>query len=155
MHHGIVIPDSDMDEMMDFILEYDKDVEESPPAWIDWDSGAPLPHADPISDGETESITSGDESADDGRLPFLQLPKNPNGKLCKCGSDTHLTVQSFACPLNNRYRANNDDGSDDDGDSDSGDNDNDFDDDGSDGFGFLIFYCLSLSHSLLYYLLFM
>ena len=34
--------------------------------------------------------------------PFLHLPPNPDGRTCKCGSTTHLTVQSHACPLNPR-----------------------------------------------------
>ena len=94
--------------------------EGDPPGWINWGSVAnEAPEADPHESDPHESDSSevsSDEKEDDG-LPFNVLPKNKDGKTCRCGSDTHLTVQSHACPMNPRNRpfvgSVDDDGTDD------------------------------------------
>ena len=67
------------------------------------------------SDGEKEESADVSSSEDDTpNLGWLHLPKNRNGKKCRCGSETHQTVSSLACPLNPRNARSDDGGSDDD-----------------------------------------
>jgi len=109
MKHGIVIPAEERDEMVSFLTAGLQDAQ--PPAWITWAVDADADNIDaPNDDHATSSSSESDDDGDgDECLPFLHLPLNPDGRKCRCGSDTHLTVNSFACPLNARNRVDDDD----------------------------------------------
>ena len=91
IRHGIRIPDIEKEEMLQYLQEGPP--EGQPPAWINWDDGA-----DPPDDGAVSSLESDvqqfDEDSEEDYVSFLHLPKNKGGKKCRCGSDTHLTVNS-------------------------------------------------------------
>lgn len=112
MQHGIAISDETQEEMQHF-LEAGLPAGE-PPSWITWsaDDDSDDSHVPPLIDDDSEVTSDGDDdSNDDNHLPFLHLAKNTGGRKCRCGSDTHLTVNSHACPLNPRnVRAGHDDG---------------------------------------------
>ena len=36
-------------------------------------------------------------------MPIGHFAPNPDGKLCRCGSTTHMTVTSHRCPLSKRW----------------------------------------------------
>ena len=107
MKHGIAIPQEEKDEMQSFLRN--GPVRGDPPAWIDWD----------VADDEipelvdNSSSDGGDEYAEDSDgddpIPFLHLPLNPAGRTCRCGSRTHRTITSHACPLNPRNSVDGDD----------------------------------------------
>ena len=99
MKHGITIPEDDSDEMLHFFAGELPDGE--PPAWITWGT---VVHDH--SDSELASDNSdsdNDEDNGDDYVPFLHQPLNPGGRKCRCGSQTHMTTNSHACPLNPRY----------------------------------------------------
>ena len=102
--HGIRIPKSCKNEMLELLEAGPRTA--APPPWVDWGAGANV-HVDAVDDYESDSDNNDfyrpDE--DEDYTPFLVLPKNKDGRVCRCGSDTHLTVQSHACPLNPRYRS--------------------------------------------------
>ena len=144
MRHGIAIPSSEKHEMMNFLNTPRDDVEQQPPTWVEWSTAADTDtESTEINDVDSESSSSSDEETEEYR-PFLHLPQNPNGRRCRCGSTTHMTINSFACPLNPRNvaaagatvrdddaAANDDvsDSSDDDDTAADGDNDSDSSDD--------------------------
>ena len=84
-----------------------------PPAWIPWRLGdaaelATASDHSPQSDDST-SCEDSDFEVDGPFVPFLANPVNKDGKKCRCGSSTHLTVNHLACPLNpKRSRADDD-----------------------------------------------
>ena len=98
MKHGITIPDSDKEEMLHFLTEGPPDA--PPPSWISWPAGVREEFSEEEPNDEPDDD---DDDSDDDYAPFLHLPKNPGGRTCRCGSDTHMTVNSHACPLNPRY----------------------------------------------------
>jgi len=98
MKHGISIPLDDKTEMMSILT--DGPTEGAPPDWVDWSAPAGAQSDD--DDDVVEDLISDSDDNDEYR-PFLQLPKNPDGKRCRCGSDTHMTVNALACPMNPRY----------------------------------------------------
>ena len=98
MKHGITIPDSDKEEMLRFLTEGPPDA--PPPSWISWPAGVREEFSEEEPNDEPDDD---DDDSDDDYAPFLHLPKNPGGRTCRCGSDTHMTVNSHACPLNPRY----------------------------------------------------
>ena len=102
MKHGIKIPTQYKEEMLNFLREGPP--EGAAPGWIDWGDLVPS-SSDDDDNGDSSSEASADDS-DSGvdYAPFLTLPKNKNGRKCRCGSDTHCTTQSHACPLNPRNR---------------------------------------------------
>ena len=133
MRHGIKIPAAYKEEMLRLLADGPRDA--PPPAWVDWEAGAVLPREDDDANNEESSEVSSSEDSDGDNLPFLVLPQNPDGRKCRCGSSTHLTVQSHACPLNPR-NLNDGDGdsdADSDGDDSDGGSDGDHSDGGSDG----------------------
>ena len=71
-----------------------------PPAWVEWDTASGSESSE--TSVQDESSRSSDSSDDDEYRPFMHLPANPDGRRCHCGSTTHMTVNSFACPLNPR-----------------------------------------------------
>jgi len=102
MQHGIAIPESEKNEMLNFLTTSRDDVDHEPPTWVEWSTASDTEssaesHAD---DNSSESSSSSDEEEE--YRPFLHLPPNPDGRRCRCGSTTHMTVNSFACPLNPR-----------------------------------------------------
>ena len=103
MKHGIKIPRRDKEQMLKFLQ--DGPEEGHPPEWVYWAAGVCItsPALDVASDDddESDSFSSSDTDKEE-YLPFLHLPKNPNGLRCRCGSDTHLTTNSHACKLNPR-----------------------------------------------------
>ena len=106
MRHGIKIPRHQQYEMLNFLAEGPE--EGQPPAWITW-TGENVHVSSSSSD--TSSSDSDESSEDSEYRPFLQLTQNPDGRKCRCGSTTHLTIQSHACPQNprNNINQNNDD----------------------------------------------
>lgn len=119
MRHGITISDRDKEEMLGFL---DRGVADGqPPSWINW-----TVHGTDTTSDDAEESSASSETSEEEYQPFLHLRPNPDGKRCRCGSTTHLTVNSHACPLNPRNRDDNDDGA---GESK---NDNDKDDSSSD-----------------------
>ena len=104
MRHGIAIPQRDANEMLEFLRTSRDDADNEPPAWVEWDTESDSESSE--SSVQHESSGSSD-SSDDEYLPFMNLPANPDGKKCRCGSTTHMTVNSFACPLNPRNVAAN------------------------------------------------
>ena len=102
MKHGIKIPQQYKEEMLNLLVEGPP--EGAAPGWIDWGDLVPS-SSDDDDNGDSSSEASTDDS-DSGvdYAPFLTLPKNKNGRKCRCGSDTHCTTQSHACPLNPRNR---------------------------------------------------
>ena len=118
MRHGIAIIERDRAEMLSFLTVARADCEQVPPVWGEWSTASD-------TDGDdTESFVGSESSDEEGEYrPFLQLPPNPDGRRCRCGSTTHMTVSSFACPLNPRNNAVNDAGDNDAGESESDDND--------------------------------
>ena len=105
MRHGIAIPTSEKHEMMNFLNTPRDEVEQQPPAWAEWSTAADTDtESTEIIGSDSESSSSNDEEDEEYR-PFLHLPPNPNGRRCRCGSTTHMTINSFACPLNPRNLA--------------------------------------------------
>ena len=100
MRHGISIPTPEKEEMLNFLTEGPPEGEA--PGWIDW--GDNISSSSEDNDDDNTSSESSDNDSDGEDLPFLTLPKNKNGRTCRCGSDTHLTIQSHACRLNPRNR---------------------------------------------------
>ena len=120
MRHGIAISERDRAEMLSFLTVARADCEQVPPVWGEWSTASD-------TDGDdTESFVGSESSDEEGEYrPFSQLPPNPDGRRCRCGSTTHMTVSSFACPLNPRNNAVNDAGDNDAGESESESDDND------------------------------
>ena len=142
MRHGIEVPECDADQMLHFLNTSRQDADHEPPLWEEWDT-VPGTTSSENSDRSESSGSPSDSSDDDDEYrPFLHLPPNPDGKRCRCGSTTHMTINSFACPLNPRNKAadaadngddddaadNGDDDAADNGDDDAADNGNDDDD---------------------------
>ena len=102
MRHGITIRGTHVNEMMTFLDTSREDADHQPPAWVEWHTASSCESSE--STIENESSGSSDSSDDDGDeyTPFLHLPENPDGRRCRCGSTTHMTINSFACPLNPR-----------------------------------------------------
>jgi len=132
MKHGISIPERDANEMLSFLNTPRDDVAQEPPAWGEWNTASDETES---SESSAESSVSSDDDNDDRYQPFLQLPANPDGRRCRCGSTTHMTINSFACPLNPRNITENVDntvdgatvGRDDDADVNNDDDDDDAD----------------------------
>ena len=97
--HGIKIPLEDREEMNMLLNEGPPDV--APPPWVQWDVYADVDDSDSSDVDESSSDVSEDAEPSEYR-PFLELPKNKDGRTCRCGSQTHLTTSSHACPLNPR-----------------------------------------------------
>ena len=73
-----------------------------PPKWIDWSKHQV---GEQVLDDESEESTSSDEpEVNVEYVPFRHFKKNPDGKLCRCGSNTHLTTNHRACRLRKRAR---------------------------------------------------
>ena len=102
MRHGIAIPSSEKDEMMNFLNTPRDDVEQQPPTWVEWATEADSDTESTVHVDDSESSSSGDEEEEEEYRPFMHLPPNPDGRRCRCGSTTHMTNNSFACPLNPR-----------------------------------------------------
>ena len=104
MRTGLTFPDDEKEEMM-YFLKYGPGPRLGPaipPMWIDWSN---YQVREQVSADESEESNSSDESeVDDEYVPFLHYKKNPDGKLCRCGSDTHLTTNHRACRLRKRAR---------------------------------------------------
>ena len=103
MRHGITISDRDKEEMLGFFGRGIPDGQ--PPSWISW-----FVYDATTDDAEIPESPVSSEDSDEEYQPFVHLRENPDGKRCRCGSTTHLTVNSHACPLNPRNRDDNDDG---------------------------------------------
>ena len=103
MRHGIPIPAAEREEMLRFLRA--RLPPGPPPAWKQWHPEDPdlTPDED---EGRDTSEESSEEEGDE-YVPYLHLPENSGGRTCRCGSRTHLTTNSHACPLNPR---NQDDG---------------------------------------------
>jgi len=119
IRHGINIPRHDKDEMLDFLANGPAD---TLPEWVNWTVDTPASPDDDSSDTSTSHEVSSEEDSDE-ETPFLHLPQNPGGRKCRCGSSTHLTIRSHACPLNPRNRDSNDGDDDDSNDGDSNQSD--------------------------------
>ena len=133
IRHGIHIPRQDKTEMLDFL---DSGPGDTPPEWINWRAVTATDGDDSSTSSSDDSSTSHDVSSDedtDSDTPFLHLPRNPDGRKCRCGSDTHLTIQSHACPLNPRNKKDGDGESDGDSDGNNDDSSDDNTNDSSDG----------------------
>lgn len=102
MHHGITISDRDKEEMLGFFARGVADGQ--PPSWISW-----VVYDNTTDDPEITGSPVSSEESDGEYHPFVHLRENPDGKRCRCGSTTHLTVNSHACPLNPRNRDDKDD----------------------------------------------
>ena len=102
MKHGIKIPTQYKEEMLNFLREGPP--EGAAPGWIDWGDLVSSSSDEDDSGDSSSEVSGGDSDSDDVYAPFLALPKNKNGRTCRCGSDTHYTTQSHACPLNPRNR---------------------------------------------------
>ena len=95
---GLAFPDDEKEEMM-YFLKYGPAI---PPKWIDWSKHQV---GEQVLDDESEESTSSDEpEANDEYVPFRHFKQNPDGKLCRCGSNTHLTTNHRACRLRKRAR---------------------------------------------------
>ena len=103
MRHGITISDRDKEEMLGFFARGVADGQ--PPSWISW-----VVYDRTTDDPEIPGSPVSSEETDEEYHPFVHLRENPDGKRCRCGSTTHLTVNSHACPLNPRNRDDKDDG---------------------------------------------
>jgi len=104
MRHGITITESATNQMLRFLNTSREDAVREPPAWVEWDTASDSESSESSVEAEAEAESSGssDSGDDDEYRPFLHLPPNPDGKRCRCGSTTHMTVNSHACPLNPR-----------------------------------------------------
>ena len=102
MRHGITISDRDKEEMLGFFARGVADGQ--PPSWISW-----VVYDNTTDDPEITGSPVSSEESDEEYHPFVHLRENPDGKRCRCGSTTHLTVNSHACPLNPRNRDDKDD----------------------------------------------
>ena len=75
------------------------------PFWIDW---ARNPHRVAVvagaSDSETTSAVAGAIPKQKEYVPLGGSAKNKDGKICRCGSATHLMSTSRLCPLNPNLR---------------------------------------------------
>ena len=127
--------------MLSFLTTPRGGADRSPPAWGEWQTAS----ESDSSESSAESSVSSDDDGDDEYQPFLKLPENPDGRRCRCGSTTHMTINSFACPMNPRNITENVHGAtvgrgddadasndDDDDDADASDDDDDDDADASD-----------------------
>lgn len=101
--HGISIPECDSSEMLRFLTTPRADADREPPAWGEWKTAS----ESESSETSAESSVSSDDDDDDEYQPFLKLPENPDGRRCRCGSTTHMTINSFACPMNPRNLTEN------------------------------------------------
>ena len=98
MRTGLAFPDDEKEEMM-YFLKYGPAI---PPKWIDWSKHQV---GEQVLDDESEESTSSDEpEVNVEYVPFRHFKKNPDGKLCRCGSNTHLTTNHRACRLRKRAR---------------------------------------------------
>ena len=103
MRHGITIRGTHADEMMTFLNTSREDADHQPPAWVEWHTASSCESSESTIENESSgSSDSSDDDDDDEYQPFLHLPENPDGRRCRCGSTTHMTINSFACPLNPR-----------------------------------------------------
>ena len=112
MRHGITICDRDKNEMLGF---FDRGIADGPPpSWIEWRvRDTNNTNTDDVENAESSAAS---ESEDEEYQAFMHLRQNPDGKRCRCGSTTHLTINSHACPLNPRNRVDNGHGNDNAGD---------------------------------------
>lgn len=103
MRHGITICDRDKNEMLGF---FDRGIADGPPpSWIEWRvRDTNNTNTDDVENAESSAAS---ESEDEEYQAFMHLRQNPDGKRCRCGSTTHLTINSHACPLNPRNRVDN------------------------------------------------
>jgi len=111
--------------MRRFLSTSREDTNYEPPTWCEWDTASVTSDTEASGSNDDEASVSSDSGDDDDEYrPFMSLPPNPDGRRCRCGSTTHLTVNSFACPMNPRNVAPNvhdDDGEE--NDDDNGEND--------------------------------
>ena len=104
MKHGIKIPREDREEMLHYLEHGPGNGPETPPTWINWSDNQTTTATTGDDDESSSSSVSDEEDTDGPYVPFAHIPKNKNGKKCRCGSDTHLTTNHSACPLNKKRR---------------------------------------------------
>ena len=90
------IPEEVRDGMLKFLDEADGLVAVAPP-WVDWERNphrqlAPLPEPERQPAVPVEPVPE--------YVPIGHHKVNPDGKICRCGSNTHMQVSSHSCPLN-------------------------------------------------------
>ena len=98
MRHGIPIPAAEREEMLRFLRA--RLPPGPPPAWKQWHPEDP--DLTPDEDEGRDTPEESSEEEGDEYVPYLHLPENSGGRTCRCGSRTHLTTNSHACPLNPR-----------------------------------------------------
>ena len=57
---------------------------------------------DDDEDGEDGDDDEGEDDDDDDDHVATAGPKNPDGRLCRCGSQYHVAVSHRSCPLNDK-----------------------------------------------------
>ena len=70
------------------------------PAWINWTRN---PHRGVVSEPDTAPDDPEDADSEAEYVPIGGYKTNADGKICKCGSGTHMTVTSRMCPLNSKW----------------------------------------------------
>lgn len=75
------------------------------PEWVDWDRN---PHrrqqADVVDVAAQDTLPETTTIPEEEYIPMGHRAINPDGNICKCGSNTHLQISSHNCPLNARWR---------------------------------------------------
>ena len=89
--------------MLKFLDNMD-DMEAKAPGWIDW---ARNPHAvrnQPPAGDDSAAPQVVQEEEEEEYVPIGMHKTNPDNRICRCGSRTHMVRTAHICPLNDRYR---------------------------------------------------
>ena len=80
-------------------------MEPSSPGWIDWSRNEHAVVQDGASGASGEDIVVPEAEEEEEEYVGIGMHRtNPDGRICRCGSRTHLVRTSHMCPLNDRYR---------------------------------------------------
>lgn len=62
-----------------------------------------LPTEQQPEEADAVAAVSAVSAVSEEYVPIGQQKANPDGKICRCGSRTHLQVSAHMCPLNARW----------------------------------------------------